>query len=72
MEFDLLLAFACHPRQILSRDRLATLAHNRPLAGPADRSIDIRITRLRHKLEPDPANPATIRTVRGEGYVYEP
>jgi DNA-binding response OmpR family regulator len=71
MEYDLLAAFARHPRQVLSRDRLAELAHSRPLA-PGDRSIDIRITRLRQKLEPDPGNPMALRTVRGEGYVYEP
>ena len=71
MEYDLLAAFARHPRQVLSRDRLAELAHSRPLA-PGDRSIDIRITRLRQKLEPDPGSPIALRTVRGEGYVYEP
>jgi two-component system phosphate regulon response regulator OmpR len=71
MEYDLLAAFARHPRQVLSRDRLAELAHSRPLA-PGDRSIDIRITRLRQKLEPDPGSPMALRTVRGEGYVYEP
>lgn len=71
MEYDLLATFVRHPRQTLSRDRLAELAHSRPLA-PGDRSIDIRITRLRQKLEPDPARPAVIRTVRGEGYAYEP
>ena len=49
----------------------AELAHNRPLA-PGDRSVDIRITRLRQKLEPDAANPTVLRTVRGEGYAYEP
>jgi DNA-binding response OmpR family regulator len=71
MEYDLLATFARHPRQVLSRERLAELAHSRPLA-PGDRSVDIRVTRLRQKLEPDPASPAVIRTVRGEGYVYEP
>ena len=53
MEFDLLATFARHPRQVLSRDRLSELAHNRPL-DPDDRSVDIRITRLRKKIEPDP------------------
>jgi two-component system phosphate regulon response regulator OmpR len=71
MEFDLLATFARHPRQVLSRERLSELAHSRPLE-PEDRSIDIRITRLRKKIEPDPANPTAIRTVRGEGYVFEP
>ena len=71
MEFDLLATFARHPHQVLSRSRLSELAHNRPL-DPADRSIDIRITRLRRKLEPDPAQPTVLRTMRGEGYLSAP
>ena len=71
MEFDLLATFARHPRQALSRERLSELAHNRT-PDPDDRSIDIRITRLRRKIEPDPGQPSVIRTVRGEGYVYDP
>lgn len=71
MEFDLLAVFLRHPRQVLSRDRLCELAHDRPLE-PGDRSIDIRITRLRKKIEVDPERPAHLKTVRGEGYVYEP
>ena len=71
MEYDLLAVFARHPRQVLSRDQLCRLAHNRELEA-FDRSIDIRVTRLRHKLERDPSNPSAIRTVRGEGYVFEP
>jgi DNA-binding response OmpR family regulator len=71
MEYDLLATLARHPRQVLARDRLAELAHGRPLA-PGDRSVDIRVARLRQKLEADPADPTAIRTVRGEGYAYEP
>ena len=71
MEFDLLATFARHPNQVLSRERLSELAHHRPLE-PADRSIDIRITRLRKKLEPDPTQPTVLRTTRGEGYLYDP
>lgn len=71
MEFDLLCVFARHPRQILSRDQLCRLAHNRDLE-PGDRSIDIRITRLRKKFESEPDAPTVLVTVRGEGYVYEP
>jgi two-component system phosphate regulon response regulator OmpR len=71
MEFDLLGTFARHPNQVLSRERLCELAHHRTLE-PADRSIDIRITRLRKKIEPDPAEPRVIRTVRGEGYLFDP
>jgi two-component system, OmpR family, response regulator len=71
MEFDLLKAFLDHPNQVLSRDRLLTLTRNRDWE-PFDRSIDIRITRLRRKIEEDPENPRTIRTVRGAGYMYVP
>jgi DNA-binding response OmpR family regulator len=71
MEFDLLSVFLRHPRQILSRSRLAELAHGRPL-GPGDRSVDIRVARLRQKIGEDPAAPRTLRTVHGEGYVFDP
>jgi two-component system phosphate regulon response regulator OmpR len=71
MELDLLATFARHPNQVLSRDRLSELAHNRVL-DPDDRSVDIRITRVRKKLEIDPSRPTIIRTVRGEGYLFDP
>jgi len=71
MEFELLKAFVDHPNQVLSRDRLLTLTRNREWE-PFDRSIDIRITRLRRKVEDDPENPRSIRTVRGAGYMYVP
>jgi two-component system OmpR family response regulator len=71
MEFDLLRAFVEHPNQVLSRDRLLTLSRDRSWE-PFDRSIDIRITRLRRKIEIDPENPRVIRTVRGAGYMYVP
>jgi DNA-binding response OmpR family regulator len=71
MEFDLLKAFVDHPNQVLSRDQLLTLTRNRQWE-PFDRSIDIRITRLRRKLEDDPDHPRVIKTVRGAGYVYVP
>ena len=69
MEFDLLKAFAEHPNRVLSRDMLLDLAHNRDWE-PFDRSIDIRIARLRRKIERDPAKPETLRTVRGAGYMF--
>jgi two-component system phosphate regulon response regulator OmpR len=71
MEFDLLKAFVDHPNQVLSRDRLLALTRNREWE-PFDRSIDIRITRVRRKIEEDPDNPRAIRTVRGAGYMYVP
>ena len=71
MEFDLLRAFAEHPGKALSRDRILTLTRNREW-DPYDRSIDIRIARVRRKIESDPENPQVIRTVRGVGYMYVP
>lgn len=71
MEYDMLLAFAENPNRVLSRDRLLDLAH-RGDRDPFDRSIDIRVTRLRRKLEQDPGKPAVIRTVRGIGYMFVP
>lgn len=67
-EFDLLLALLRAPQQVLSRDMLLDLTKNRP-ATPFDRSIDIQISRLRHKIEPDHKRPRIIKTVRGGGYV---
>jgi two-component system phosphate regulon response regulator OmpR len=71
MEYDLLKAFAEHPNRVLNRDQLLDLAHNRDWE-PFDRSIDIRIARIRRKIERDPAKPQIIKTVRGTGYVYAP
>lgn len=71
MEFDLLKAFAEHPHRVLNRDQLLELAHHRSWE-PFDRSIDIRIARLRRKIERDPAKPQVIKTVRGAGYVFDP
>lgn len=71
MEFDLLQVFVERPNRPLTRDQLLNLTQNRDW-NPYDRSIDIRITRLRRKLEPDPDKPQVIRTVRGVGYMYVP
>lgn len=71
MEFDLIETFLDNPYRVLSRDRLLDLAHRRN-DDPFDRSIDIRITRLRKKIEEDPSKPQTIKTVRGAGYIYSP
>jgi two-component system phosphate regulon response regulator OmpR len=71
MEFDLLRALVEHPNQVLTRDQLLSMTRNREWE-PYDRSIDIRITRLRRKLEDDPARPRVIKTVRGAGYMYVP
>ena len=71
MEFMLLKTFLDHPNQVLSRDQLLTLTRNREWE-PFDRSIDIRIARLRRKVEEDPDRPRSIRTVRGAGYMFVP
>jgi DNA-binding response OmpR family regulator len=71
MEFDLLQALATRPNRVLSRGQLQEFAHGRT-ADESDRSIDIRVTRLRKKIEPDPEHPRFIKTVRGEGYVFVP
>jgi len=71
MEFDLLRVFTDHPNQVLSRDQLLTHTRNRDWE-PFDRSIDIRIARLRRKIETDPDHPQLIKTVRGAGYMYVP
>lgn len=69
MEFDLLKAFAENPNKVLTRDQLLNLSHNRDW-DPFDRSIDIRITRLRRKIEKHPSQPQIIKTVRGAGYIF--
>jgi len=71
MEFELLAVLARHPRKALTRDQLLDLAHHGRW-DPFDRSIDIRIARLRKKIEDDPAKPRFIRTVRGIGYMFDP
>ena len=71
MEFDLLKTFIERPNRPLTRDQLLNITQNREW-DPYDRSIDIRITRLRRKIEQDPNKPQLIRTVRGIGYMYVP
>ena len=71
MEFDLLRVFAERPNQVLSRDQLLTHTRNREWE-PFDRSIDIRIARLRKKVEVDPEKPRVIKTIRGAGYLFIP
>jgi DNA-binding response OmpR family regulator len=70
-EFDLLRVFAEHPNKPLQRDWLLEVTAHREME-PFDRAIDLRITRLRRKIEFDPAHPNAIRTVRGVGYMFVP
>jgi len=70
-EFDLLKIFAENPNRPLMRDWLLEATAHRE-ADAFDRAIDLRITRLRRKVEIDPAHPEAIRTVRGVGYMFVP
>jgi DNA-binding response OmpR family regulator len=71
LEFDLLKALAEHPNRPLSRERILNLNRQRDW-DPFDRSVDLRVMRLRKKVEPDPEHPRFIRTVRNEGYIFVP
>jgi two-component system, OmpR family, phosphate regulon response regulator OmpR len=70
-EFAMLKALARHPKQPLTRDKLAQLARGREFE-PFDRSLDVQISRLRKMIELDPASPKIIQTVWGVGYVFVP
>jgi len=67
-EYRLLRIFLAHPNRVLNRDQLVDLTQGRE-ADPLDRSIDVQVSRLRHRLGDDPKDPKMIKTVRGEGYV---
>jgi len=68
-EFDVLLALVEHPQRVLTRDQLLDLARGRATTT-FDRTIDLYISRLRHRLEVDPREPALIKTMRSEGYIF--
>jgi len=70
-EFTLLKIFVEHPNRALSRDQIMDWLKGFE-RDPFDRSIDVRVTRLRKKIEEDPTNPAYIRTVWGQGYLFAP
>ena len=70
-EFELLAFFVDHPNRVLSRDMIMESLRGFD-RDPFDRSIDVRVTRLRHKIEDDPSNPRIIRTVWGVGYQFTP
>jgi len=70
-EFSMLKALVRHPRQPLSRDKLAQLARGRDFE-PFDRSLDVQVSRLRKLIEPDATQPRYIQTVWGVGYVFVP
>lgn len=70
-EFKLLEVLLEHPDRVLSRDALVDLLKGYERA-PFDRMVDVRVTRLRQRIEPDPARPVYLRTVWGEGYLFSP
>ena len=70
-EFGLLKVFAANPKRVLSRERLLELANARD-SEAFDRAVDLRIMRIRRKIEVDPTKPAVIRTIRGGGYLFSP
>ena len=70
-EFAMLKALVRHPRQPLSREKLALLARGREFE-PFDRSLDVQVSRLRKLVEVDAAAPRYIQTVWGVGYVFVP
>ena len=70
-EFDLLSLFARHPNRPLKREQIMEQAHNRGW-DVFDRSIDLRVMRLRRKIERNPDKPELIKTVRNVGYVFVP
>ncbi len=70
-EFDLLVYLASHPGEIQSRERLFKSLYNRDYDG-LDRMLDIRISRLRRKLDDDAENPQRIKTIWGKGYLFVP
>ncbi|HEX6000406.1 MAG TPA: response regulator [Hyphomicrobiaceae bacterium] len=70
-EYDLLIVLVERPQRVLNRDQLLDLSRGRA-ATTLDRSIDTQVSRLRRKLEDDPANPSIIKTVWGGGYMFTP
>jgi two-component system OmpR family response regulator len=68
-EYDLLIALVERPQRVLSRDQLLDLARGRGAAA-LDRSVDTQVSRLRRKIEEDPADPRIIKTVWGGGYMF--
>lgn len=70
-EFDVLLAFCRNPGRVLTRDQLLSLTHA-GLAGPLERSVDVHVSRVRQRIEPNVREPTFIRTVRLGGYIFTP
>jgi DNA-binding response OmpR family regulator len=69
IQFDVLWYLVNHPGQVVSRDDLNQLLYNAPYNG-IDRSIDVYVSRIRHKIEKNPVHPVYLKTVRGVGYIF--
>ena len=70
-EFDILLAFCSNPGRVMTREQLLSLTHA-GAAGPVQRSIDVHVSRVRQKIEPNLREPTLIKTVRLGGYLFTP
>lgn len=70
-EFDILWALCCNPGRVMTRDELLALTHA-GAAGPVQRSVDVHVSRVRQKVEPNPKDPTFIKTVRLGGYLFTP
>ena len=70
-EFDLLHLLVQHPNEVMDRDKILDLLTGAE-RSPFDRSIDVRVTRLRSKIEENPAEPGFIKTIWGKGYMFCP
>jgi DNA-binding response OmpR family regulator len=68
-EFDLLMALAKHSGQVIGREYLFNQIYNREYDG-LDRTIDVRISQLRKKLQDNSENPTRIKTIWGKGYLF--
>jgi two-component system OmpR family response regulator len=71
VEFDLLFALCCHPGEVMSREQLIDVVHG-GLVGSVERSIDVHISRIRQKMEPNPGERRMIKTIRLAGYLFTP
>ena len=69
VEFDILYALVCAKGRVVSRDELMTLARGMNFEA-FDRSIDVHVSRIRKKIEPEPARPVMLRTIWGKGYLW--
>ncbi|MFC0218044.1 response regulator [Pseudochelatococcus lubricantis] len=70
-EFDILLAFCANPGEVMTREHLLSLTHA-GTAGPVQRSVDVHVSRVRQKIEPNAKEPSLIKTVRLGGYLFTP